>query len=99
MHVHSMLAVIGCLGIFGGITVLMMLTAGLPAMIVTVVMVAIVNMARLAVRVGVNDETRERTDWSGQCLTDPRRDREDERHQPHQVGTASGCSVQWDQHD
>jgi hypothetical protein len=98
MHVHSMLAVIGCLGIFGGITVIMMLTADMPAMIVAVVMVAKVNMARLAMRVGVNDETRERADWSGQSLADSRRDCEDKRHQPHQVGIASDCSLQWDQH-
>ena len=99
MHVHTMFAVIGCLCIVGGIAVMLMPTTGLPAMIVAVVMVAIMNMARPGMGVSVNNEASERADWSSQCLADPRRDCEDKRHQPHQVGIASGCSLQWDQHD
>ena len=65
MHVHSMLAVIGCLPVVGGVAVRLMLTAGVPAMIVAVVMVAIMNMARIGMRVRVGDEANEGADRSG----------------------------------
>jgi hypothetical protein len=99
MHVRSMLTVIGRLAVLADIAVMLMHTTSLTSMVVAVVMVAIMNMARLVMRVGVNDETSERADWSDQSPADPRRHSEDKRHQPHQVGIASGGSLQWDQHD
>ena len=65
MHVHMRLAVIGSRPIRSGIAFVLMHTAGLPSMIVAVLMVAIMNMARLGVRVGVNDEASECADRSG----------------------------------
>lgn len=98
MHVRSMLTVIGRLAVLAGIAVILMHSTSSTPMVVAVVMVAIMNVARLAIRVGVNDEPGERAGWSGQCLADPRRDCEDERNQPRQVATSSSCLPQWDQH-
>ena len=65
MHVHMRLAVIGSRPVPGGIAFVLVYTAGLPSMIVAVMMVAVMNMARLSMRVGVNDEASERADRSG----------------------------------
>ena len=80
------------------VAVMFMLIANLPGMIVAIVMVSMMNMAMFGVRVRVDNEASEYADRSGQGLADPWRDCEDKRKQPNQVGTASACSLQWDQH-
>jgi hypothetical protein len=60
MHVHMRLAVIGSRPVRSGIAFVLMHTAGLPSMIMAVMMVAVMNMARLGMRVRVNDEAGER---------------------------------------
>jgi len=51
--------------ILGGIVFVLIQTAGLPSMIVAVVMVTIMNMARLGMCVRVHDEASERANRSG----------------------------------
>jgi len=80
-----MLAVIGSLPVRGCVAVMLM--------IVAMVMMAVMNMAMLVVRVSVDNEASEGTDRSGHGPADPRRDCEHERNQPHQVRTASACSL------
>jgi hypothetical protein len=65
MHVHMRLAVIGTRPVRGGIAFVLMHAAGLPSMIVAVMMVAVMNMARLGMRVGVHYEASERADRNG----------------------------------